>query len=73
MDAEKVYERLGRIEAGLAEHMRRSEALEASVELLRADVKPLQAHVAAWAGVAKALGVAGGLAGIAGALWKMIG
>ena len=37
-------------EANLAEHLRRSAAAEANMELLRQEFAPIKAHVAMWAG-----------------------
>lgn len=59
--------------AHLEEHMRRTEVAEEALIVLRADVEPLKAHVAAWAGVAKALVVAAGVVGIVGGLLKLFG
>jgi hypothetical protein len=52
----------------LAEHQRRSVALEQYVQKLEADVKPLKMHVAMWAGVSKALVTMGALVGLLGGL-----
>lgn len=72
--------RLARIEADLAEHMRRSLAAEESVRLTREqldharkELEPLKLHVAAWAGVAKAATVIGSLAAGAAAIAKLFG
>jgi hypothetical protein len=56
-------------EVNLAEHMRRTELAEKSIELLRSDVKPIQKHVAMLEGVLKALGILSVILGlIAGAI-----
>lgn len=70
---DQVLERLARIEANLAEHMRRSDTLEAMHADLSARVIPLEAHVAGWAGAGKALAVLGTLAAVGGGLWRLLG
>lgn len=77
---EQLDERLGRIEADLNEHMRRSLANEEAnehtrqqIDLLRQELAPLKTHVAAWGGVAKAVTIMGSLGGAAVAIAKLFG
>lgn len=72
MDAE-ILERLVRIEAGLAEHMRRTAAAEDRLAMVEDRVLEFLRHQAAWAGAGKALTVLGTVAGILGVLWKALG
>lgn len=48
----------------LSEHMRRTAALEASVELVRTELAPIKAHVAIFGVIGKILGAAGVITGI---------
>lgn len=48
---------LAKQHASLDEHMRRTSALEESVDLLRKEVKPVQSHVAMMHGAAKLIGI----------------
>lgn len=43
--------------ASLKEHMRRSEALENHLELLRSEIKPIQKHVVLIEGIFKGIGI----------------
>lgn len=80
---EKLDARLDRVETNLGEHMRRSAAAEEAnrltrqeLALMRSEIEPVKAHIAAWGGVAKALGILGGAAGLlAGVynLYKLVG
>ena len=49
----------------LDEHMRRTEVAEANLDLLRADFKPVQSHVAMVGALAKILGLVGTRVGMA--------
>lgn len=84
---ERVLEKLDVIEAKLSDvrelqakhsvqledHMRRTEASEKNLELLRADFGPVKLHVAVMGALAKGLGLVGTLVGIAAAVWKLLG
>lgn len=59
--------------ASLDEHMRRTEAAEASLEKLHAEVIPLKQHVAMWAGAGKVLAILGTLATIGALVMKALG
>lgn len=76
---ERLDARLDRVESNLGEHMRRSAAAEEAnrmtreeLSLIRAEVRPLTLHVAAWAGVAKALAIVGGLVGLAAGALQLL-
>jgi len=58
--------------ASLDEHMRRTAALETHLENIRTELSPLKAHVAAWAGVSKALLVIVAITTIVGSLAKVL-
>lgn len=64
---------LARQHVSLDEHMRRTLAIEKHIELHAGRIVPLEAHVAAWAGVGKAIVFLGVILGAAAALWKMFG
>lgn len=73
MDAERVYEQLSAIRTEQARQGVILERHEQRSTQLEERMVPVERHVIMWNGVGKALAVLGTFAGIAGALWKMIG
>lgn len=89
MSSNRLEEKIDRLLAAserhnvlLAEHERRSIALESSQTDIRRELKadrdafaaaiaPLKAHVHAWAGAGKALTIAGALAALSATLWGL--
>ncbi len=83
----RLDERLDRLEAAanrtavtqerhhavLEEHIRRTQLAEEAVALLREEVDPIKAHVAAFAVVGKILGAAGTVVGLVLGLLKLAG
>ena len=57
----------------LDEHIRRSESLETMLGDQDQRIRPLESHVAGWAGVGKALAVLAALAVVGGAIFKAVG
>jgi len=58
-------------EENLKAHMKRSDMLEESLDILRKDFKPIQSHVAAVSGVVKAIGIVASIAAIARVLIEL--
>lgn len=56
----------------LAEHQRRSLANEASVELLRSQIKPIEHHIALWSGIGKTLMALITITGVIATVFKII-
>jgi hypothetical protein len=61
---ERIYATLTKQEYNLAEHMARTEALEQLVEIVRSEVKPLQAHTLLIQAMGKLLAAIGGSIGL---------
>ena len=57
----ELNEKVGRQEARLEEHMRRTEVAETNIANIAETIKPVQAHVAMVEGSLKVLGVIGGI------------
>lgn len=57
----------------LEEHIRRSLANEAAVELLKQEMAPLKHHVAMWGVGAKVLTALGALVSLGVGIWKLVG
>lgn len=61
------------VKGDLAEHMRRTEAAESSLALLREEFKPIQTHVAVVGAMAKIIAACASLMAIALGLAKLMG
>ncbi len=77
---ERLDGRMDRLEAQTAEnvavlkdHTRRSEALEAAVEVVRAELDPVKTHVAVFGALMKGVGVVGTVVGIITGVAKLLG
>lgn len=57
----------------LNEHMRRTGLAEEGISIIRKEMEPLKAHVAAWGGAGKVLVVVSVVVGIAFTVWKLLG
>jgi multidrug resistance efflux pump len=60
-----------RQQASLEEHIRRTEAAEAGLETVRAELAPLKVHAAVWGAAAKALAAVGTLVSIGIGVMKL--
>jgi len=76
---EKVVESIHSIDKTLAaqevqltEHIRRTQAAEDNIELLRKELKPVQEHVARMDGALRFLGILSLVAGVAAAIHKVL-
>lgn len=77
---EKIYDAVSRIDVTLArqavtleDHTRRSLANEEALDLIRAEMAPLKAHVALWGALGKIISVAGTLLAALVTLLKLSG
>jgi hypothetical protein len=68
----RLRDQLDRIELNLAEHMRRTEALEALHDELHERIKPIEQHVSMWAGAGKAVTYLLTILGIVAAIFKAL-
>lgn len=59
-------------EANLGEHMRRTDLAEENIKLLRADLKPVQTHVAYMNGIFKGIGILVTIVGLLAGLVKLV-
>lgn len=70
---DSVTDQLVTIRVDLEEHMRRTEAAEATLKVLQEETKPLKTHVAIMAALGKVLALTGTGVGIAVGLSKLLG